>query len=78
MAKNLYVGNLALQATSGDLTEVFGKFGTVHGARVVNDPQTGLCRGFGFVEMGDGAERAVAALHGSRFHGHTLTVYESV
>jgi RNA recognition motif-containing protein len=54
------------------------KFGTVHGARVVNDPQTGLCRGFGFVEMGDGAERAVAALHGSRFHGHTLTVYESV
>jgi RNA recognition motif-containing protein len=76
MSKNIYVGNLALRATAADLVEAFARFGTVTGARVVNNPETGLCRGFGFVEMGDGGEAAIAALNGSQFHGLTLSVSE--
>jgi cold-inducible RNA-binding protein len=76
MSKHIYVGNLPFQTTAADLVEAFARFGTVTGARVVNNPETGFCRGFGFVEMGDGGEAAIAALNGSHFHGLTLSVSE--
>ena len=77
MSRTIYVGNLAQQTTRADLVEAFAPFGSVAAARVVNDPQTGLSRGFGFVEMGDGADRAVAALHGARLHGRALAVRDA-
>jgi RNA recognition motif-containing protein len=77
MGKMIYVGNLALRATAGDLAEAFGKFGTVTGARVVSDRETGRSRGFGFVEMGDGGSQAIAALDGAALHGRALAVSEA-
>lgn len=77
MAKNLYVGNLPYQTTADDLREAFSQFGTVTRAQVVSDRETGRSRGFGFVEMSDGAEQAVEGLNGAPFQGRTLTVNEA-
>src|SRR4051794_28499476 len=77
MAKNLYVGNLAFGTTTDDLREAFAQFGTVARAQVVTDRETGRSRGFGFVEMEDGADEAVAKMNGANFQGRTLTVNEA-
>src|SRR5262245_25627092 len=77
MSKNLYVGNLPFQTTPDELREAFGQFGVVTAAQVVSDRETGRSRGFGFVEMADGAEKAIAALNGAAFHGRPLTVNEA-
>src|SRR5918912_205895 len=77
MSKNLYVGNLPFTATSEDLREAFGQYGGVTRAQVMSDRETGRSRGFGFVEMNDGADAAVSALNGAQFQGRTLTVNEA-
>jgi RNA recognition motif-containing protein len=77
MSKNLYVGNLPFSATADDLREAFGNFGTVTSASVVSDRETGRSRGFGFVEMSEGADEAIASLNGAQFQGRTLTVNEA-
>jgi RNA recognition motif-containing protein len=77
MSKNLYVGNLSFQTTADDLLEAFGQYGTVTRAQVVEDRETGRSRGFGFVEMTDGADQAIANLNGAMFQGRTLTVNEA-
>ncbi len=75
--KNLYVGNLPFSTTSSDLEQLFGQYGTVTKAQVISDRDTGRSRGFGFVEMGDGAEAAVEALNNAEFQGRRLTVNEA-
>ncbi len=77
MSKNLYVGNLPFQTTADDLREAFAPYGNVTRAQVVSDRETGRSRGFGFVEMSDGGDEAVAALNGAEFQGRTLTVNEA-
>jgi RNA recognition motif-containing protein len=77
MAKNLYVGNLPFNTTSDDLREAFAQFGTVSRVQVISDRETGRSRGFGFVEMEDGAEEAIAKMNGANFQGRTLTVNEA-
>jgi RNA recognition motif-containing protein len=77
MSKNLYVGNLSYQTTADDLRQAFEAFGTVTSASVITDRETGRSRGFGFVEMSDGAEAAVESLNGSQLQGRTITVNEA-
>ena len=77
MAKKLYVGNLTFDATDADLTELFSPHGQIQSAQVVTDRDTGRSRGFGFVEMSDGADSAIAALNGQDFKGRSLTVNEA-
>jgi RNA recognition motif-containing protein len=77
MAKKLYVGNLTFDATDADLTELFSPHGQVQSAQIVTDRETGRSRGFGFVEMSDGAEAAIAALNARDFKGRNLTVNEA-
>jgi RNA recognition motif-containing protein len=77
MSKNLYVGNLSFQTTADDLLQAFGQYGTVTRAQIIEDRDTGRSRGFGFVEMSDGADQAVESLNGAQFQGRTLTVNES-
>ena len=76
-SKNLYVGNLPFTTTSADLEQLFGQYGTVTKAQVISDRETGRSRGFGFVEMSDGAEAAVEAMNGAEFQGRRLTVNEA-
>jgi RNA recognition motif-containing protein len=59
MAK-VYVGNLARSVTSRDLAAHFERAGEVLGALAVTDRVSGLCRGFGFVEMAELTDVAVA------------------
>jgi RNA recognition motif-containing protein len=77
MSKNLYIGNLPFQTTADDLRETFEQYGTVTRAQVVSDRETGRSRGFGFVEMDNGADEAIAALNGAQYQGRTLTVNEA-
>jgi RNA recognition motif-containing protein len=77
MSKNLYVGNLPFSTTAADLETAFGQYGTVTRAQVMTDRETGRSRGFGFVEMADGADDAIAKMNGVEFQGRTLTVNEA-
>lgn len=56
----VYVGNLASSVTSSDLLAHFSLAGEVLAALVVTDKTSGLCRGFGFVEMANPADVALA------------------
>jgi RNA recognition motif-containing protein len=75
----LYVGNLAYGVTNTDLENLFAPHGTVQSAQVIMDRDTGRSKGFGFVEMGNGAEAqaAVTALNGQEVNERALTVNEA-
>jgi RNA recognition motif-containing protein len=72
--KTLYVGNFLAAVGVDDLREAFSLYGTVTRVEISVDPANGHSRGFGFVEMADGAEAAIAALDGASFRGRTLVV----
>ena len=74
---NIYVGNISWGLTDQDLENVFAEHGTVTSAKIITDRATGRSRGFGFVEMSDGAEAAIEALNGSEQDGRALVVNES-
>ena len=75
--KNIYVGNLPWSANDEELRELFAAFGSVSSARVITDRETGRSRGFGFVEMDDGAEEAIAELNGHELDSRPIRVSES-
>ena len=73
----IYVGNLPYTCTDDELRELFGSHGAVDSVDLITDRETGRPRGFGFVDMGNGGQEAVEALHNSAFGGRTLTVNEA-
>ena len=77
MAKKLYVGNLTYDTTEDTLVELFSEFGEVLSAQIIIDRDTNRSKGFGFVEMAEGADEAANALNGQDFHGRNLTVNEA-
>ncbi len=79
MEKKVYVGNISFKATEEDLRDLFSKSGEVESVKIINDPQTGRPRGFGFVEMAneEDAQKAIDALNGSVFMDRTLSVAEA-
>jgi RNA recognition motif-containing protein len=72
----LYVGNLASSVTSDDLVEHFSRAGEVIGALAVSDRVSGMCRGFGFVEMADFSDLAVAfsLLNNTELNGQVIKI----
>ena len=77
MSKKIFVGNLSFQTTENDLTEAFAQHGTVETVAIITDRDTGRSKGFGFVTMTDGADKAIAELSGSELNGRMLTVNEA-
>ena len=77
MAKKLYVGNLTYDTTEDNLVELFSEYGEVLSAQIIIDRDTNRSKGFGFVEMADGADEAANALNGQDFKGRNLTVNEA-
>jgi RNA recognition motif-containing protein len=75
--KKLYVGNLAFSASEKEIRELFGQYGTVSSVSLITDRETGQPRGFGFVEMEDGADNAIRALDGKEVGGRTIKVNEA-
>ena len=76
MASKLYVGNLASGMTDSALQKLFSPHGSVLSAQVLMNRETGLSRGFGFVEMdsGEQAQAAIKAMNGLEVDGRALTV----
>ena len=74
---NIYVGNLSWGMSDQDLENLFAEHGTVPSAKIITDRMTNRSRGFGFVEMSDGAEAAIEALNETEIEGRKLVVNES-
>jgi RNA recognition motif-containing protein len=77
MTKKLYVGNLSVETTEADIRDLFAQAGVVGSVRIVTDPDTGRSKGFGFVEMEDGGDKAVAQFTGKELHGRVLKVNDA-
>ena len=76
---NIYVSNIAFNATTEDLRQLFEAYGTVDKVNIITDRDTGQSRGFGFVEMPDStaAKAAIQGTNGKTLAGRTLTVNEA-
>jgi len=70
----VYVGNLAVSVTSSDLIAHFSRAGQVVGALAVTDRDSGMCRGFGVVEMAKLSDVALAfsLLNNSELKGRKI------
>ena len=74
---NIYVGNISWSVSDDQLEELFSQYGTVTSAKIIIDKFSKRSRGFGFVEMADGGEQAIAELNDKDFEGRPLVVNES-
>ena len=76
---NIYVGNLAYEATDNDVRQIFEPFGAVTSVTIIKDKYSGDSKGFGFVEMPSKAEAqsAIDGLNGNDLKGKTLNVNEA-
>mmetsp|Transcript_84552 Transcript_84552/g.235883 ORF Transcript_84552/g.235883 Transcript_84552/m.235883 type:complete len:160 (+) Transcript_84552:62-541(+) len=72
----IFVGNLPFSTTTNSFAGLFRPFGTVVGAKLVEDRGTGKKKGFGFItfQNPDSVERAIAEMHGNECEGRRLTV----
>jgi len=79
MGKKIYVGNLSYSVESNQLSEVFGKFGTVESAKVITDRDSGRSKGFAFIEMSDDSDMqgAIEKLNGTDLGGRAMNVSEA-
>ena len=73
---NIYVGNLPFGATDDELRSRFEVHGTVDKAFIITDKETGMSRGFGFIEMADddAGAKAIEAEADADWDGRKLTV----
>jgi cold-inducible RNA-binding protein len=79
MGNKLYIGNLPYSVTDQSLMEAFNQYGEVESAKIIIDRETGRSKGFGFVEMRDAEEAALAIdkLNGKNLDGRPMTVNEA-
>ncbi len=75
----IYVGGISYSTNSEGLRSLFSEAGNVTEATVVEDKYSGQSKGFGFVEMPDGAEAkaAITKFNGHNLDGRPLTVNEA-
>ena len=76
---NIYVGNLASEASENDLKQAFESFGQVTSVNIIRDRYSNESKGFGFVEMPSkaGAQSAIEGLNGTELQGKTVNVSEA-
>jgi RNA recognition motif-containing protein len=77
MSKTIYVANLPFNTTEDEVKEMFSQYGEVEQVNMIMDRETGRFRGFGFIQMTEGADEAIAALNGQDFNGRDLRVNEA-
>jgi RNA recognition motif-containing protein len=77
--QNIFVGNLAVNTSEQSLRRAFQAFGQVLSVTVVLDRDTGVPRGFAFVEMSSDpeAQAAIADLNGKTINGQVINVNEA-
>jgi RNA recognition motif-containing protein len=76
MSVRLYVGNLPRTFDAQELEALFSAVGEGVRFKVVNDRDTGACRGFGFANVDDRktAEAVIEQLNGREFGGNSLRI----
>ena len=76
---NIYVGNLPYKITENDLRDLFSAYGEVTSVSMIKDKMTGQSKGFGFVDMPDGAEgnAAINGLNEQAVQGRNIKVNEA-
>ena len=79
MSVRLYVGNLSFQLTADEVGAAFARVVPVESVHVPVDRLTGRPRGFGFVEIADGAdaEAVIDALNGEPLLGRPIVVHHA-
>ena len=79
---NIYVGNLSLDVTEGELRREFMAFGAVISVVIMDDKYigSGQTRGYGFVEMASKSEgvAAINTLKGLRLKNRVIDVVEAL
>lgn len=76
---NLYISNLSLDTTEEDLEKAFSEFGAIKSLKLILDRETGISKGYGFVEMEDkyAAQDAVDYFDLSYLKGNIINVREA-
>jgi cold-inducible RNA-binding protein len=69
MSVKLFVGNLSHETTSTEICDLFNTVGGVESCHLIKDRESGLSKGFAFVEM-NSAEAADAVKE--KFNGYDL------
>ena len=79
LMQNIFVDNLAVDTSEQTLRAAFEAFGQVLTVKVVTDRDTGIPRGFAFIEMSSDAEAlaAVDTLNSSTIDGQVVRVNEA-
>lgn len=79
MRNNLYIGGLSNSVTNTQLEDHFKKVGKVVSAKVIFDRETGIAKGFGFVEMEteEEARKAMKELNHTEIDGKNIEVKEA-
>ena len=77
LMSKIYVGNLPFTASEDEIRQLFAPYGNVTSVSLITDRETGAPRGFGFVEMEEGAKEAISALDNRELSGRNLRVNEA-
>ncbi|HVZ67265.1 MAG TPA: RNA-binding protein [Patescibacteria group bacterium] len=79
MTNKLFIGSLEYSTTDAQLQELFATIGNVLSAKVIVDRDTGVGKGFGFVEMEtpELAQEAMNKLNGTQLNGRSIAVKEA-
>jgi len=79
---NIFVGNLSIDITEGELRREFVAFGEVISVVIMNDKYigSGQTKGYAFVEMASKSEgeAAVTSLKGKRLRDQVIDVIEAL
>jgi len=76
----IFIANLPHKLEEAELKKMLTQFGQVASVKLVNDPETGKRKGFGFVEMPvlDQAKAAITALNEKEVYGRKISLKEAV
>jgi len=79
MTTELYVGNLSRNTTEDEIRTMFEPAGEITEVIVMLDSDTGLSKGYGFVNMNNiiAANDAIKRFNGQMLDSHKLTVQKS-
>lgn len=76
---NIFVANIDRRVSEETLTELFQQHGEISSLKLIKDRDTGVSKGYAFVEMpnNDEAQKAIDALNQVELEGRALAVNEA-
>ncbi len=76
---NIFVANIERKVTDEQLQDLFSQHGEIASLKLIRDRDTGVSKGYAFVEMpnDDEAQKAIDALNEFELDGRALAVNEA-